>query len=232
MAQIYFDGRQLPQAKRRYVAFVDIMGTQAHMTRSTVTAANFIFKLHAAVLDAWKNEKYEDVFVYPVMDGAYITAARKEDIEKIIVRVFSGIAELQIGETNPTHRFIVRGSIAFGEVIHGHHVPYSASKVFEIDLGYKNNILLGPAMISAYSGEGKAAPFGVYIDDSAVDRGNGRGFSADWKWYKSKALKIKEGIQQELCVAVRGYFDVASKYPKLDEHKRRAAEYFECRQDD
>lgn len=228
MAQIYFDGKQLPRAQRRYVAFVDIMGTQAHMTKSTVIAANFIFKLHAAVLDAWKNEKYEDVFVYPVMDGAYITAARKEDIEKIIVRVFSGIAELQIGEKNPAHRFIVRGSIAFGEVIHGHHVPYSASKVFEIDLNYKNNILLGPAMILAYSGEGKAAPFGIYIDSSAIDNGNGRGFSANWKWHISKALKIKENIQQKLCEAVLGYFEAAAEYPKLDEHKRRAKEYLRC----
>lgn len=225
MSQIYFDGKQLPNAKRRYVAFVDIMGTQTHMTRSTVIAANFIFKLHAAVLDAWKNEKYQDVFVYPVMDGAYITTARKEDIEKIIVRVFLGIAELQIKEENPAHRFVVRGSIAFGEVIHGHHVPYSASKVFETDLGYKNNILLGPAMILAYLGERKAAPFGIYIHSSAVDNGNGRGFSANWKWHTSKALKIKDGICQKLSEAVLGYFNAASEYTRLDEHKRLAEEY-------
>lgn len=228
MSQIYFDGTQLPKAKRKYVAFVDIMGTQSHMTRNTKTTANFIFKLHAAFLDAWKNEKYRDVFVYPVMDGAYITAARKEDIEKIIVRVFSGIAELQIKEGNPRHRFIVRGSIAFGEVIHGHHVPYSASKVFETDLSYKNNILLGPAMISAYSGESQAAPFGVYIDDSAV----GRGFSADWKWYKSKAIKVKEGIQHELCEVVIDYFDSTLGDPKPEEHKRLAKEYLMCCQED
>lgn len=225
MAQIYFDGSQLPEAQKRYVAFVDIMGTKAHMTKSTVTAANFIFKLHAAILDAWRNEKYQGVFVYPVMDGAYITAARKEDIEKIIVRVFSGIAELQIKEQNPVHRFVIRGSIAFGEVIHGHQVPYSASKVFEKDLGYKNNILLGPAMISAYSGEGKAAPFGIYIDSSAVAHGNGKGFSTNWKWYESKALKIEDGINNNLCEAVLGYFDATSGDPKLDEHKRLLVEY-------
>ena len=232
MAQIYFDGKQLPEAKRRYVAFVDIMGTQTHMTRSTVSTANFIFKLHAAILDAWKNGKYQNVFVYPVMDGAYITAARKEDIEKIIVRIFSGIAELQIREKNPIHRFVVRGSIAFGEVIHGHHVPYSASKVFETDLNYKNNILLGPAMVLAYLGEEKAAPFGIYIDSSAVDSGNGRGFSVNWKWHKSKVLKIKDGIHQELCEAVLGYFDATPEYLKRDEHKRHAGEYLMYSQDD
>lgn len=225
MAQIFFDGKQLPKANKNYVAFIDIMGTKAHMTRSTITAANFIFKLHAAVLDAWRNEKYQNVFVYPVMDGAYITAARKDDIEKILVRIYSGIAELQIKEGNPIHRFILRGSISFGEVIHGHHVPYSASKVFETDLGYKNNILLGPAMISAYSGEGKAAPFGIYIDDSALAGMKAQGFSADWKWYESKVLKIQNNINRDLCKAVLDYFNTTSEDPKRDEHKRLAEEY-------
>lgn len=225
MSQIYFDGRQLPEAKKNYVAFVDIMGTKAHMARSTKTAANFIFKLHAAVLGAWRNEKYQDVFVYPVMDGVYITAARKEDIEKIVVRIFSDLAELQIAETNPIHRFILRGCIAYGEVIHGHNVPYSASKIFETDLGYKNNILLGPAMISAYSGEGNAAPFGLYIDDSAVGGGRGKGFSADWKWYKSNALKIRDNINSQLRQAVFEYFNATLDDPKRDEHKRLVEEY-------
>lgn len=225
MAQIYFDGKQLPKANKNYVAFIDIMGTKSHMTRSTVTAANFIFKLHAAILDAWRNEKYQDVFVYPVMDGAYITAARKEDIEKIIVRIYSGIAELQIKEPNPVHRFIIRGSVAFGEVIHGHNVPYSASKVFETDLSYKNNILLGPSMISAYSGESQASPFGVFIDDSAVDRGNGKGFSPSWKWYNSKVIKIKNGLSAELKDAVHGYFAITED-PKKEEHLRMIDEYF------
>ena len=83
-------------------------------------------------------------------------------------------------------------------------------------------------MILAYSGEGKAAPFGVYIDSSAIDNGNGRGFSASWKWHMSKTLKIKENIQQDLCEAVLGYFDATSEYPKLDEHKRCAKEYLMC----
>ena len=96
MAQIFFNGKLLPPASKRYVAFVDIMGIQTHMLKSTATAANFIFKLHSAILAAWRNEKYQNVFVYPVMDGAYITAAKKSDIEKIVVRIFKGIAEIQI----------------------------------------------------------------------------------------------------------------------------------------
>ena len=80
-------------------------------------------------------------------------------------------------------------------------------------------------MISAYSGEGKAAPFGIYIDSSAVAHGNGKGFSTNWKWYESKALKIEDGINNNLCEAVLGYFDATSGDPKLDEHKRLLVEY-------
>lgn len=226
MAQIFFNGKLLPPASKRYVAFVDIMGIQTHMLKSTATAANFIFKLHSAILDAWRNEKYQNVFVYPVMDGAYITAAKKSDIEKIVVRIFKGIAEIQITESNPSHWFIIRGSIAFGEVIHGHHVPYAASKVFEKDLGYKNNILLGPAMISAYRGEEKAAPFGIYLDDSAINQESGRGFSESWKWYGSTALTLDSEIGTKIRRTVLDYFEKTSGDTKDDQHKQLAEEYF------
>lgn len=226
MAQIFFNGKLLPPASKRYVAFVDIMGIQTHMLKSTATAANFIFKLHSAILDAWRGEKYQDVFVYPVMDGAYITAAVKSDIEKILVRIFKGIAEIQITESNPSHWFVIRGSVAFGEVIHGHHVPYEASKVFEKDLGYKNNILLGPAMISAYRGEAKAAPFGIYLDDSAINHGSGRGFPKEWKWYDSTALTLDNEIGTKIRQTVLDYFKKTSGDTKADQHKQLAEEYF------
>lgn len=226
MAQIFFNGKLLPPASKRYVAFVDIMGIQTHMLKSTATAANFIFKLHSAILDAWRGEKYQDVFVYPVMDGAYITAAVKSDIEKILVRIFKGIAEIQITESNPSHWFVIRGSVAFGEVIHGHHVPYEASKVFEKDLGYKNNILLGPAMISAYRGEAKAAPFGIYLDDSAINHGSGRGFPKKWKWYDSTALTLDNEIGTKIRQTVLDYFKKTSGDTKADQHKQLAEEYF------
>ena len=226
MAQIFFDERLLPPAIKRYVAFVDIMGIQAHMSRNTNTAANFIFKLHAAILDAWRSEKYQNVFVYPVMDGAYITAATKKDIEKMLVRIFNGLAEIQIAETNPLHRFIIRGSITFGEVIHGHHVPYEASKVFETDLAYKNNILLGPAMILAYRGEGRAAPFGIYLDDTAINHGSGKGFPEGWKWHTSTVLKQSEKIDCNLRKVALEYFDKTAGDDKVEQHKQQVEEYF------
>ena len=80
MSDVFFNSKKLPNPKREYVAFVDIMGTRAHMENNVTTTANYIFKLHAAILAAWRNEKYQNVFVYPVMDGAYITATSRDDI--------------------------------------------------------------------------------------------------------------------------------------------------------
>ena len=98
MADVFFNNKKLPTPKREYVAFIDIMGTKNHMKNSVQTTANYIFKLHAAVLTAWRNEKYKNVFVYPVMDGAYITATTKEDMEKILVRIYLEIARVIVME--------------------------------------------------------------------------------------------------------------------------------------
>ena len=195
MSDIYFDSRKLPSPKREYVAFLDIMGTKAHMSFSVHETANFIFKLHAAVLSAWRSEKYKNVFVYPVMDGAYITASNRENIEKILVRVFDSLASIFVNEPNISKRFSIQAGLSYGKTIHGHRVPYDASKIFELDLPYKNNILLGPAMIEAYEYSSTASPFGIAISESAQkhlhdgSRNNGS-FQAGWKWHKSKRIKI------------------------------------------
>lgn len=237
MSDVFFNSKKLPNPKREYVAFVDIMGTRAHMENNVTTTANYIFKLHAAILAAWRNEKYQNVFVYPVMDGAYITATSRDDIEKIVVRIYLELARILTNEANPNHRFIIRGAIAYGKTIHGHRVPFEASRVFETDLSYKNNILLGSAMIKAYEGESRAAPFGVFIDQSAVkheesDRKYGS-FSTSWKWFESKLLKIDPALVERLKVTVDDYFEKVKdehhpchyQNEKIELHQTVAKEY-------
>lgn len=239
MSDVYFNAKRLPKPKWEYVAFIDIMGTQTHMKHNVNTTANYIFKLHAAILAAWRNEKYKNVFVYPVMDGAYITASQKEDIEKILIRIFSEIAKVLISETNPAYRFLIRGAIAYGKTIHGHHVPYSASKVFETDLAYKNNILLGSAMIDAYKAESEAAPFGIFVSDSATKREHesNRKFGAfpkDWKWFTSEALKIDTTRLEKLPSKIDDYFECLKDEDnplhydkeKIEKHQLSAEQYF------
>lgn len=237
MADVYFDARKLPRPRNEYVAFVDLMGTRTHMKISVEETANYIYKLHSAIIQAWREKPYKNVFVYPVMDGAYITAANKENIENIVVRIFRSLSEIFLSEKNYRFLFLVRCAIAYGEVIHGHNVPYNASKAFEMSIGYKDNILLGRAMIAAYDGEGKASPFGVFLDESSIKHKDGRygAFQENWKWYSSSVLKIDEDVPHSLSEKITDYLmqmkdeNHPLHYPidRIEEHIGNARQYFE-----
>lgn len=228
MADVYFNARKIKpnQIKNEYVAFVDIMGTRDFMVHKDIhEAANYIFKLHAAIISAINERRYNGVFVYPVMDGAYITSTRKDDMQNILSRVYREMANIFINSA-PEYRFLIRCGLAYGEVIHGHRIPYEASNVFELDLSYKSNLLLGKPMILAFAGEGKAAPFGIFIDDSALRHGQ-KGFGAmnpDWKWHvpaKGKGLKIALSVPGALIPAIRDYLNAWENRTSPDELDKR-----------
>lgn len=238
MSDVYFNSKKLPTPSNEYVAFIDIMGTRNHMCRSINVAANFIFKLHAAVVSAWRKPAYQGVFVYPIMDGVYITSRTKKNMKKTLVKIYSKLAELFINETDILHQFIPRCGLAYGKVIHGHDVPYQASKVFELDLGYRNNILLGQPMINAYEGEEKAAPFGIHVHETAKKQtGSETQFGAfpdDWKWYNSREMKVDDDLVGKLNSALESYYGMVKNethplhYPeeRILDHEQKAKEYF------
>ena len=71
----YFNSQLLPEPSQEYVCFLDIMGIQSRMKKGCLAkCGNFIFKLHATILEAWRTSGYKSVSVYPIMDGAYITS--------------------------------------------------------------------------------------------------------------------------------------------------------------
>lgn len=239
MSSVYFNNKKLPAPKREYVAFIDIMGTQLRMNKSVKECATYIFKLHSAIISSWREKAYKNVFVYPVMDGAYITASRQDDMQNILTRIYRALYdEMKTEDIN--YIYPVRGAIAYGEVIHGHTVPYTASKAFEMNLGYKDNILLGRAMIDAYQNESNAAPFGIYLHDSAIKRDetdNKKGygvFSSDWKWFNNKDLKVEDSVANNVCEILDNYFDLMMnpKHPlhysneKIERHRELLYAYF------
>lgn len=237
MANVYFNNKKLPTPKREYVAFVDIMGTQARMNKSVKECATYIFKLHSAIISSWREKAYKNVFVYPVMDGAYITSSSKEAMENILLRIFRSLYEEMKNSDDIDHMYLVRCAVAYGEVIHGHTVPYDASKAFELNLGYKDNILLGKAMIDAYRSECLAAPFGIYIHESALKHGDDRRygcFSEGWKWYTSDNLKLEDELASNLMSKMNTYFDSMKDvqnplhYPdeKVELHRNLMLTYF------
>ena len=241
MPNVFFDNRFLDgKSHKEYVACVDIMGTRTHMKAGVDEAANFIFKLHAAIISAWREKNYGGVFVYPVMDGAYIATKSKGDMINILLRIYRELAQLFINEPNSLHRYMIRGSVAYGNVIHGHNIPYEASKAFESYLGYKDQIMLGSAMILAYDGESKAAPFGIHIDDSAirhintVNRGEYGSFEEEWKWYKDTQLDLSgidfNSLKEKLENTLEEMKDPAHRFhykeESIDNHIRLVQEYF------
>jgi hypothetical protein len=153
----------MPTATNEFVAWVDVMGTKSSMSRSIAETANFIFKLHIAAIGA----AAAGLRLYPVMDGVYATAADQATMLTFLRRLFHALAVEFNQTTEPFHRFIVRGGLAFGPVIHGSGVQPAASGVLAAAARHRDAILLGMPMVQAHTSEADAPPFGVYVHESA-----------------------------------------------------------------
>lgn len=186
----FFDAKKLPAAKKEYVCFIDIMGIQAKMSHSINQSSNFIFKLHATILEAWRTSAYSSISVYPIMDGAYITSKDKAETLNLITNIYKSLVEDLLAERGFKHWFWIRASLAYGKIIHGRDIPYDASNEFSTRVGYKEQLLVGEPMISAYVGERNAAPMGIYIDSSASSKY--QGVSSDWRWFKNTNIKVDQ----------------------------------------
>lgn len=149
MPRVYFDSRHLPEPTTEYVVWVDVMGIQSAMGRSLSIAANFVFKLHIAVLESLR----EGVSSYPVMDGAYLSSRSKDDIIKVLSGIFCRVAEAFTQEEKPEHRFVIRAAVAYGPVIHGNAIPNEASNAFRDNPEYRGSILLCMPMVQAHISE-------------------------------------------------------------------------------
>ena len=77
MSAPYFNDEKFPNAQKEYVLWIDIMGTKNFMSTSLRTSSLFICKLHMAILEA----KTENMHIYPVMDGVYITTKNQGEMQ-------------------------------------------------------------------------------------------------------------------------------------------------------
>jgi hypothetical protein len=160
---MFFNSQHLPVPTSEYVAWFDVMGTQATMSRSISAAANVVFKLHIAALES----KTTDVSLYPVMDGVYSTSSNQAAFLFFLRDTFKMVADEFASTTENQHRFVIRGGLAFGPVYHGRQLGAQASPVLANYLDYRNQILLGLPMVQAHISEALAPPFGLFIHESA-----------------------------------------------------------------
>jgi len=142
------------------------MGTQATMFRSVKIAANFVCKLHDAVL-VHKEVLDGKGRLHPMLDGLYITCESQHTLKEFLSNVFLVLAHTFISEMEPHHQFLVRGCIAYGPIYTGDDITENASKRLYKEESYRAGLLLGMPITQAYRGESHAPPFGLFIDESA-----------------------------------------------------------------
>lgn len=227
--KLFFNAAHLPDDAEAYVVWVDVMGIRAAMLRSLRVTANFVFKLHIALLEA----KPDGVELYPVMDGAYVVSNDDGILRTFLASVFRRLAENFIAEEQPEHQFLTKASVAFGPVIHGRDIPGKACWTLEKNTQCRNAVLLGMPMVLAVGTERLAPPFGVYIDHSAsrfLTTQERKCSSVWWTWFQRGD---KDRVALELQTSLEKYFDWCSARAgaidydpsRIRAHRDSAAQY-------
>ena len=225
---LYFNAAALPEPATEYVAWIDVMGMQAWMSRSLHVSANFMCKLHVAVL----RHAIDNVKVYPIMDGFYATSPTKADIERFLQFVLGDVADEFIETQEHRHRFIIKGAVAFGPVVHGSDISADASREIACNTQYGQTLLLGMPMVQANSSERFAPAFGIYVHESArsfCPTGEQPFRTIWWNWEREDSRRWSR-----LKSALREYYDWCSERAgsigyepeRIDMHRRMMEQYF------
>lgn len=182
---------------QKYVCWIDIMGTRNTMNLSLARVSNFILKFHSGVIESKKKE--QGIQCYPLMDGVFITCADLNIMKRTLNSIFNQMAKLFCQEEPFEHKFIIRGTLAFGEVVDGCDISDEICKGINENAQYRDTLLLGIPITQAYENEHNAPPLGIYIHESARQFGNLQG--RYYQWYSDDQAstlgkKIKEYFEE------------------------------------
>lgn len=225
---LYFNSKLLGSPRRSFVIWVDCMGTQCFISRSIDISANVVMKFQTAV--AWACSSFDDVCVYPVMDGAYITSESFSSLKKAIGLMMGALFRSFIKTEEQEHRYLVRGAIAYGDVFHGADISKDAfdRKVCD-DIG-KRSIMLGLPMIQAYQCERCAPPFGISIHESCKLSDCAHSFPVEWyDWTEALGnddFKLFRRVVDDYFEFYRNQtFYSGYSEEKINDHKQRFEQY-------
>lgn len=223
MSKPFFNGENMPNAENQYVLWIDIMGTKSSMSNGVKTSSIYICKLHVAILES----KTEEINIYPVMDGAYVTSSTDDEMSKFIHNVFDKMKELFISD-DVRFRFLVKGALAYGPIIHGKNITERCSGVFKENRQYLNSLMLGLPMIQAAKNETLAAPFGIYCDESVRQVSNI--FCHRWyKWYfpeNDDIGKLKSALKDYFEYAEKHSYEIDYEKDRIKKHKEMCFQFF------
>jgi hypothetical protein len=105
---LFFDARELGEPSSEYVAWIDVMGIQGALRRSIKIAANFVYKLHDAALQARTGR----LRLYPIMDGFYASSPDSETMGAFLRQVFRSSAQEFVSQEKELFRFLIKGALA------------------------------------------------------------------------------------------------------------------------
>lgn len=213
------------KSSKEYVCWIDIMGTKNTMSESFQKAANFILKFHSCVIDAVK--RGEKVTFYPLMDGVFITCPNSTTIRKVIDTVFSSVAKIFLAEEKNGYRFLIKGSLSYGDIAHGANIDEKVCEKLSNEDAYKNSLMCGMPMIQAFTAEQTAPPFGVYIHESARTPSELQGKYYAWtaqNGIDKKTLKDKIKTYFNWCKYFNRYLEMDPQ--KIDLYMQLTEEYF------
>ena len=198
------------------------------MSRSLAKSANFIFKLHTAALQAPR----KNVKMYPVMDGLYVSSPSQDDILVFLNSIFKSVAEEFIREDAMQHRFVIKGALAYGPIIHGCAIPQPASAEMHNSPEYRDALLLGLPMVQAHSNEKMAPPFGIYVHESArtfAPNGDGPLHFIWWKWRSQDDERwstLATNLQQYFDWCEERAGEIEYEVSRIKVHRTMASQYF------
>jgi hypothetical protein len=215
----------------RYVFWLDLMGANNLMRLSLPRAARSIMKIHGAALLA--KQHFKNLEINPVMDGVYGYTPDRTTLESALFEILSALANVFVQERLASSRFMVRAGVAFGPLVLSDALSAGAT-ILKKNRKYLGGTGIGMAISHAYEAEGRAAPFGVYIHESA------RAFaprrkgcfpyrSNFWRWFEPNDLltwATRRTLLQHFDWLGRNSSASLYDIESLRKHKALADEYF------
>jgi hypothetical protein len=232
----YFDESKMGPPSVEYVCWIDVMGSRSIMLRSASIAANFVMKLHVAALQAKETVAYNDLELYPMIDGVYACAPTQGPMLAFVKTAFSCLALGFLFEANPLYRFTVRCGLSFGPIFKGRKTT-QCSDVLNRHPSYCDRVLLGIPLSQAYDCERLAAPFGVCLDESTrafAPSGADTLSGMHWKWWRFRNQPGDNDIATCLKRSLERHYDWCSKHvtsilydsEAIKRHRDLVADYF------
>lgn len=225
----YFNGQDIKPILR-FVAWVDLMGAENHMIQSLQRSAIFIGKIHDAGLQAYS--KFDNLSLHPITDGFFAVHEDFHQLRRFTERVMLSLAHLFSSENHHQHRFLPRAGIAYGPFVNDTEMQKGNNR-FSDHPEYMRNVLVGCPLSWAYKAEGKAPPFGIYIDQSVTSHADQPVAWVLHRWWNSR-METETAWAREFGTIVLEHFEWLSQNAintrfepdKLERYRTGITEYF------